>query len=133
MDKNTGFTLIELLIVIAIVGVLAGIAYPSYQAHMINARRSEAQTELLKAQLRQTSLHILSPSYSSVIASVGLPSDHPYYTFSIVSAGTATYSMKAVAKSGSTQANDATACKTLFINQNSVHTSDGSSNNEQCW
>jgi len=133
MNKNTGFTLIELLIVIAIIGVLAGIAYPSYQSHMIKARRSEAQTELLKAQLEQTSLHILNPTYSSVIASVGLPTNSPYYTFSIVSAGAATYSMKAVAKSGSTQANDAAACKTLFIDQNSAHTSNGSTNNDQCW
>ena len=133
MTKNRGFTLIELLIVIAIIGIIGGIAYPSYQSHMIKAQRSDAQTELLKAQLEQTSLHILNPTYSNVIASIGLPTNSPHYTFSIVSAGAATYSMKAVAKSSSMQANDTEACKTLFIDQNSTHTSDGSTNNDQCW
>lgn len=133
MKNRQGFTLIELLIVIAIIGILAGIAYPSYQSHMIKARRSDAQAELIKAQLKQTSLHILSPSYSNVAASIGLPTNHSYYTFSVVSAGATTYSMKAVAKSGTTQADDQVACKTLFIDQNSSHSSDGSTNNDQCW
>lgn len=133
MKKRQGFTLIELLIVIAIIGILGAVAYPSYQSHMIKARRSDAQTELIKAQLQQTSLHILSPSYSDVEADLGLPANHSYYTFSVVSAGATTYSMKAVAKSGTTQAKDETACKTLFIDQNSAHSSDGSTNNDQCW
>ena len=131
--KNTqGFTLIELLITIAIIAILGALAYPSYQSHMIQTRRDEAKTELLKAQLQQTSLHILN-SYSAVAASVGLPTSHDYYTFSVVSAGVSTYSMKAVAKSGTTQAKDETACQTLFIDQSNNHTSDGSTNNDQCW
>lgn len=133
MKKRQGVTLIELLIVIAIMGILAGIAYPSYQSHMIKARRSDAQAELIKAQLKQTSLHILAPSYSTVAASIGLPTNHSYYTFTVVSAGVASYSMKATAKAGTTQMNDASACQTLFIDQNSAHTSDGSINNDQCW
>ena len=132
MKRMRGFTLIELLIVIAIIAILAGIAYPSYQSYVIQSRRADAETELLKAQLKQTSLHILN-SYSDVEASVGLPTSHDYYTFSVVSAGATTYLMKAVAKSGTTQAQDETACRTLFIDQSSHHTSDGSTNNDQCW
>ncbi|MFT6985881.1 MAG: type IV pilus assembly protein PilE [Psychromonas sp.] len=133
MKKTQGFTLIELLIVIAIIGILTSIAYPSYQSHMIKARRADAKAELIKAQLKQTSLHILTPSYSDLEADLGLPATHSYYTFSVVSAGMTTYVMKAVAKSGTTQANDEAACKTLFINQDSAHTSNGSTNNDQCW
>ena len=132
MRKKQGFTLIELLIVIAIIGILAAVAYPSYQSHMIKARRSDAQAELVKAQLKQSSLHILNPTYSSDKSALGLV-DNNYYTFTVVSAGNTTYSMKAVAKTGTTQANDETVCQTLFINQNSVHSSNGSTSNTQCW
>ncbi len=125
MKRVVGFTLIELLVVIAIIGILGSIAYPSFQSHMIKARRGEAQTELIKAQLKQTSLHILNPAYSDDEAEIGLVNSD-YYTFSVISAGTTTYSMQAVAKVGTTQNND-TGCTTLNINQDSAHT------NEDCW
>ena len=46
-EKNTGFTLIELMIVVAIVGILAGIAYPSYQDSVRKSRRADAKAALM--------------------------------------------------------------------------------------
>ncbi len=46
VEQQAGFTLIELMIVIAIIGVLAGIAYPSYQSYVKKTKRGEMKTEL---------------------------------------------------------------------------------------
>lgn len=47
MKKNTGFTLIELMITVAIVGILASVALPSYQDSVKKSRRADAEGALV--------------------------------------------------------------------------------------
>ncbi|WP_027016852.1 type IV pilin protein [Comamonas composti] len=49
--KNQGFTLIELMIVVAVVGILSAIAYPSYTEYIRRGHRADARAGLLQAQL----------------------------------------------------------------------------------
>ena len=45
-NRQTGVTLLELMIVVAVVGILAAIAYPNYRQHAIRATRTEAKVAL---------------------------------------------------------------------------------------
>lgn len=47
MHTNKGFTLMEMLVVIAIMGILVGLAYPSYQETIIESRRADAKAALM--------------------------------------------------------------------------------------
>ena len=48
--RQRGFTLIEIMIVVAIVGILSAIAYPSYAEYVRRGHRADARAGLLQAQ-----------------------------------------------------------------------------------
>jgi len=53
--RQKGFTLIEVMIVVAIVGILAAVAYPAYQQSLVKGKRAQGRTalaELLQQQER---------------------------------------------------------------------------------
>ena len=62
-SNQNGFTLIELMIVIAIIGILATIAYPSYTQYVINANRAAAQAEMMDIANRQQQFLLTNRNY----------------------------------------------------------------------
>ena len=67
-----GFTLIELMIVVAIIGILAAIAYPSYQEYVIRTHRADAQAELMRLAGELQKYKIVHHNYADVtLADIG--------------------------------------------------------------
>jgi type IV pilus assembly protein PilE len=71
--RPSGFTLIELMITVAVVAILAAIAYPSYQQHVRKSRRAEAQAFMMAVAARQQQFLVDTRSYADTLDTVGVP------------------------------------------------------------
>ena len=60
-----GFTLIELLIVVVIISILAGIAYPSYMQYVDRSHRTDAQTALLEIAQHMERHYTMNNTYAT--------------------------------------------------------------------
>ncbi len=114
--KRKGFTLIELLIVVAIVGILGSVAYPSYIDFTLRSNRTEGQRELLRLANLQEQLYVDSRAYTEDMTKLGMSAD-PYITenglYSIDAKVVGeTFTLTATAKSS--QVKD-TSCTSLTI------------------
>ncbi len=95
-----GFTLIELMITVAIVAILAAVAYPSYMNATIKNRRAAAQTFLADVAQRQQQFLMDNRSYAATTAALGVsePTDvSRYYTLTITAAASTPPSFTATA------------------------------------
>lgn len=63
MKRTEGFSLVEIMIVLAIVGILASVAYPGYASYIARSRRIEGQMALLDILQQQERFYSLHNTY----------------------------------------------------------------------
>lgn len=91
MKIQKGFSLIELMIAVVVVGILAAVAFPSYQNYVIKSNRAAAQAFMVDAASREKQYLLDARSYVSVADNSGftalgmtVPSDvSKHYTIAI--------------------------------------------------
>lgn len=73
LNKQSGFTLIEVMIVVAIIGILAAFAYPSYREYIDQGKRSEGKAAALSAAQMLERYYTMNNSYTTTLATAGIP------------------------------------------------------------
>lgn len=85
-QRSLGFTLIELMITLAVIGILAAIAYPSYQSAMVKNRRASAQAHLMNIAQREQQYLLDNRAYTDQLSDLGVttPTDvSSYYSITV--------------------------------------------------
>ena len=133
-----GFTLIELMIVVAVIGILVAIAYPSYAQYGQKARRVDAKTALLDLGSRQERFFSMNNTYTKTPSDLGYGGAFP---LDVLSGSTAYYRLDVTAATATGFSATATPvnaqlsdkCGTYTLTQLGTQTVSGTLSAAECW
>lgn len=147
-STSRGFTLIELMIAVAIVGLLAAVAYPTYQDTVRKSRRSDGMSALMECATSQERYYTRNNSYADQAAADSSDfcqdSSEGYYAVSVANSGCtftvngvdrySCFTATATAQPKGGQDND-TECYRLIVDETGSKRSEDSGGNATtgCW
>ena len=127
-SRSSGFTLIELMVTVAIVGILASIALPSYSSYIARARRADARTQLVQVAQVMQRFYAANDRYDQdrganaiqIPSNIqGSPADGTrLYSVSVATANTVAYEIRMVPEALQAMAND--ECGTFTLTSTGV-------------
>lgn len=131
---QTGFTLIELMVAVAVVGILAAVAYPAYMEQVARAKRADAQTVLMEGAQAMQRYYSAHNTYASATLPAGVQivpkfadASKKTYDVAVTSADAAGFTLTA------TPVRSDALCGNLTLSGTGVKGEGGSGALNDCW
>ncbi|MEM6640268.1 MAG: type IV pilin protein [Pseudomonadota bacterium] len=131
-----GVSLIELIFVVAIIGIVASLAYPNFQDKARRAKRTDAKVALLGVAAAQEKYFLRNNRYAVNTGELGIDrTENGYYDLNISSESASVFTARAAANDTGGQQFDE-ACQVFQIDEAGRKTANNASNTDnsvECW
>ena len=140
MRKDQGVTLLELMIVVAVIGILAAIAYPTYMSQVREGRRTDAQSMLLRVLQREERNYTRNNTYTKDLTDLDfskgkdLPTENEFYLVNADTCDAKTSLAQCVSVTATPQGQQtADDCGSLTVNSRGQKSVSGAKTVAECW
>lgn len=134
MKFQSGFTLVELMVTVAIIGILASIAYPSYVEYVRRAHRADAQAIMMENAQYMERYFTTNGTY---VGATPLPKPQSPESgaarYNITAPAATLLATSYIIQAVPTGAFSDPLCGTLTVSQTGARTKSGTGSQADCW